>query len=90
MFSREYFLMSSGVASASGVGVLEEQFLDLPGVDVVPPGDGHVFLAVDNVEEPVLVPVPEVLGVKPPRSRCLGEGLLVGLRAVVVSIVFDQ
>jgi len=49
-----------------------------------------VFLAVDNVEEPVLVPVPEVLGVKPPRSRCLGEGLLVGLRAVVVSIVFDQ
>jgi hypothetical protein len=45
-----------------------------------------VFLAVDDVEEVVLVPVAQVLGVEPGLAVGLGEGLLVCRRSAVVAL----
>src|ERR1700730_14504735 len=47
---------------------------DLGAVDVLPAGDYHVFLAVDDVQEPLVVGPYQIAGVEP----AAGEGLLGG------------
>jgi hypothetical protein len=55
--------------------MVAERPLDLGGVDVLPTGDEHVLLAVDDVEEAVGVPPGQVAGVKPaPRVDRRGAG----------------
>jgi len=51
-----------------------QDVLDLGAVDVLPAGDDHVFLAVDDVQETLVVGAYQVAGVEP----APGEGLLRG------------
>src|SRR4051812_11554549 len=54
------------------VGVGGEDVLHLLGVDVEPPADDHVVLAVDDVDVPLVVTPAHVLGVDPPVPDHLG------------------
>src|SRR3984885_8925922 len=55
-------------------GVREQALLDLQRVDVLPAGDDHVLLAVDQVEQPVGVKRADVAGVAPAVAQDLGRG----------------
>jgi hypothetical protein len=55
--------------------VFVEDVLHLLGGDVLPTGIDHVLLAVQEVEEPLLVELAQVAGVQPSSAQCL-RGLL--------------
>src|SRR5207245_2424656 len=60
-----------------------QDVLDLGAVDVLPAGDDHVFLAVDDVQEALVVGPYQVAGVEPaPGEDLLGGGWVVPVTGV--------
>ena len=55
--------------------VRRQGVLDLGAVDVLAAGDDHVLLAVDHVQEALLVRADQVTGMEPAAAERLGRGL---------------
>ena len=51
--------------------MLIKNFLDLPGIDIIPAADDHIFFPVDNVEIALLIHAGDVPGIKPPIAQSL-------------------